>query len=286
MLDRDAIANHPNIGAILKDQASCFLAVVEARPKVPATFGTQQRYLLTQLAMAMVFESKGRGLLLTHYLDAVQQYRIASRNTAQAFIQQMLHYGMGVMGETGKDRRARPLLLTRPPIEALEQWMSVHLSSLDRVDGGTRADIFQQNPALLEIIHPLLVRQVLSLKTTMEPQGAFSLFTWMNDGGLLMDKMICSLNDEYRGQAQVPTSICSFDELCSGLRVTRTHISRKMLEAENAGYVGWTGKRGLSQLWVSATFIEEYETYQIDKLATIELALAQTLASSSKKCYQ
>lgn len=286
MLDRDAIAQHPNIGTILKDQASYLLAVERSMPKVAAVFGTQQRYLLAQLATAMVFESKGRGILLTHFLDEVQHYGIASRNTAQTFVQQMIYYGIGVLGEPGKDRRARPLLLGRMPVEALEQWTRIHLSSLDKIDGGLRTEVFQQNPSLLEVIHPVLVRQILSLKSTMEPQGAFSLFTWMNDGGLLMDKMITSLFAEYLDQAKVPTSINSFEDLSGSLSVTRTHISRKILEAEKAGYVGWTGKRGASQFWVSRSFVHDYETYQIDKLASIELALAQTLALSAEECYQ
>lgn len=302
MLERDEIAQHPQISGILKKQASRFLEIVLARPKVPAVFGTQQRYLLTQLAMAMVFESKGCGILLTHYLDAVQRHGIASRNTAQAFVQQMIHYGMCIMAESEKDRRARPLFLSRPPVEALEQWMLAHLCSLDQLDGGNRALSFRQDPALLERVHPLIVRQVFLLKTTMDPKGAFSLFTWINDGGLLMDKMISSIPDPVSNpisdpvsgavsgavpdgtaqDEQVATTITSFDELSDTLRVTRTHISRKILEAEKAGYVGWSGKRGASPFWVSKNFVRDYQTYQIDKLVTVEWAFAQTLAHHRK----
>ncbi len=56
------------------------------------------------------------------------------------------------------------------------------------------------------------------------------------------------------------------------LRITRTHLLRKLAASERAAHVGWSAKRGASIFWISRNFLTEYEAYQIDKLACIEAA--------------
>ena len=75
------------------------------------------------------------------------------------------------------------------------------------------------------------------------------------------------------------TGITSLDEIAVALRVTKTHLSRKMAIAEQEGSLGWTGKRGASSLWLSPGFIDEYVGYQADKLARVDEAYAGVMAA-------
>ena len=271
-LDRAAIAAHPALRAVLKAQAGAFLAVHRQIPRIAAIFGTQQRYLLAQLATAMAFERGERGLVVAHFLEAVKEHAIASRNTAIGFVEEMLHYRMAQTGPAGADRRSRPVVLAEATIAALEDWLAVHLQSLDALDGGHRYAGLRREPKLLVQVHPLIVRRLLSSQTTMQPARIFALFSTMNDGGLLMDKIIASLDDASVGTEQFPTFVRSFDQLSEPLRITRTHLLRKLAASERAGHVGWSAKRGASTFWISGAFLAEYEAYQIDKLANVEAA--------------
>ena len=56
------------------------------------------------------------------------------------------------------------------------------------------------------------------------------------------------------------------------LKLSRTHLARKLSDAEALGSIGWQGKRGQSVMWVSAGFRREYVTAQAVKLAIIDAA--------------
>ncbi|MBI5263887.1 MAG: hypothetical protein HY852_18930 [Bradyrhizobium sp.] len=226
----------------------------------------------------MAFENDNDGFLLAHFLDAVAAYGIASRNTAYSFVREMIQYNMGAYGEPQRDRRRRPLIVTQQTREAIGSWVLIHLGSLDALDGGGRCAKFRESPRLLTELHPAIVRRILSSKTTTEPDGTFSLFTWMKDGGLVMDSMIARLQDHPPGASRICTTIASFEELTGSVRITRTHLARKMALAEADGQIGWRGKRGASTLWMSNGFIAEYDAYQADKLANIDAAFCDVLS--------
>lgn len=278
MLGKDKLTAHPDLWGILKRQALSFLAIRRDAPRLAAPFGTQQRYLLSQLGVAMAYESETGGFLLTHYLDAVQKHGIASRNTAESFLREMLHYGVISLGEPRKDRRTRPLVVGQEALNAIRLWLIVHLNTLDEFDDGTRVARFEAQPGLISRLHPAIVKRVLVTKTTTEPSGTFALFTWMNDGGILMDKMVANLGDHSGDAERLRTAISSFEELSELLRITRAHLSRKLAISEKEGHLGWEGKRGGSVLWISREFYGEYVTYQTDKLAEIDIAFHDTVA--------
>jgi hypothetical protein len=68
------------------------------------------------------------------------------------------------------------------------------------------------------------------------------------------------------------------------LNLSRTHLSRKLKDAEALGSLGWQGKRGESVMWVSSGFRRECATAQAVKLAIIddafEVCFRQALAEA------
>ena len=60
--------------------------------------------------------------------------------------------------------------------------------------------------------------------------------------------------------------------LAERLKLSRTHLSRKLRAAEELGSIGWLGPRGHSVMWVSPGFYREYAMAQAVKLAIIDAA--------------
>ena len=68
------------------------------------------------------------------------------------------------------------------------------------------------------------------------------------------------------------TGIVSIAVMAERLKLSRTHLTRKLADAEAMGSIGWQGKRGQSVMWVSAGFRREYVRAQAVKLAIIDAA--------------
>lgn len=272
MLD---ITGHPPLLPILQRQAGALLALGLATPKVGSVFGTQQRYLMAQVALSMFFSSPDGTVLLSRYLEQIVALKVASRNTAHDFVREMEKYRMISSSVAPDDKRARPLMVAEEPKRQIGLWLAIHLQALDEIDGGQRSAILARDPDLLLIIHPKVVERLLKSPHSTHPNGTFSLFTWMNDGGLVMDKMMATIQDFAPLDDRIVTGIATLDEIAHALRVTKTHLSRKMAQAEQDGSIGWLGRRGASPLWLSPGFLAEYVGYQADKLARIDEAFAE-----------
>ena len=67
--------------------------------------------------------------------------------------------------------------------------------------------------------------------------------------------------------------------LAQRLKLSRTHLSRKLRAAEALGSIGWQGQRGHSAMWVSPGFYREYAMAQAVKLAIIDAAFSLPCAS-------
>ncbi len=272
MLAVDNIRSHPQLMAILRNQARAFLDVERAEPKAASIFGTQQRFMLAQLGASMVFRSRNQGILLTHFMAAAAQHKISSRNTANSFLQEMLQYGLASHGNGISDKRTKPVHMSDYARKMIEVWLSIHLNAIDSVDGKSRAAILTERPEALEFIHPVISDTVLNSQHFRPSKGTISLFTWMTDGGLIMDRMFSSISDPEDETGRMLTTLQSFDEIAQPLRITKAHLSRRMRIAEDNGCIGWTGKRGSSTFWISSGFVDEYINYQVGKLSLISEA--------------
>lgn len=280
MLTVDNVMSHPDLLPILRRQAASLLAIGLATPKVGSIFGTQQRYLMAQVALSMFFSSPDGTMRLSRYLEQIVEWKIASRNTAHDFVREMEKYKMVTSRPSQDDKRARPLIVPDEPVRLIGLWLAVHLQALDEIDGGRRAAALERDPRLLRAVHPRIVTRLLQSRHSTAQNGTFSLFTWMNDGGLVMDKMIATVRDFEPLDGRIVTGIATLVEIAEALRVTKTHLSRKMAQAERDGSVGWLGRRGASPLWLSPAFLAEYVDYQADKLARIDEAFSETVAAA------
>jgi hypothetical protein len=282
-LSAEDLANHPRLIPCIRQQAFRLLSIQEINPRLAAVFAGQQRWLMSHMALAQYFRSEGpkasAGLRLTKFITAVASEGVASKNTADAFLKEMLKYGYVQYASGEGDRRTRPLAPAPLSIQTICGWLAAHLETLDALDGARRRDVFLGRPQLIAAIQPIIADGLLQNATIRAPAPAFSLFAWLNEGGVVMDWLIAGLADVAPGAARIPSSIASFEDLAARINLSRTHLTRKLRMAEAMGSLGWLGERGKSVMWVSADFQNEYIDQQCVKLAIIDGAF-QAVAPS------
>jgi hypothetical protein len=279
VLSAEAIANHPRLIDCIRRQASTLLSIHESDTRVASVFATQQRWLMAHLALAQYFADAGggEGLRLTKFMEAVAAHGIASKNTADAFLKEMIKYGYIRQIAHAGDRRVRPLAPSSPALRAISGWLATHLATLDDLDGGRRAGLFLARPDLIAAVHPCIADALLRSQSIRAPAPTFSLFTWLNEGGVVMDWLIAGLADVAPSEKRIPSTVASFEDLGERINLSRSHLTRKLRLAEAMGSLGWFGERGKSVMWVSAEFRGEYLTQQAVKLAIIDHAFHAAL---------
>ena len=286
-LTADDVAGHPGVHVAIRQQSRLLLQVYDGNPRLASVFGTQHRWLMAQVALALHFRrcssGKGRGINSAQVLDSVSRHGVASRNTADAFLKEMLKYGFARQVPGATDKRTRPIEPTETSLEAIHGWIGIHLATLDRLDHGRRLETYLGTPDALVALHPGIAEGLLSSARVRKPERTFSLFTWLNNGGLIMDWLIAGIEESDAEAERVQTGVVSIATLAQRLNLSRTHLSRKLRDAEALGSIGWQGKRGESVMWVSSGFRQEYLTAQAVKLAIIDDAFADCFGQTTTK---
>lgn len=274
----DRLMRHPAFGAVAHGLACGFVAVHQHAPRTAALFATQQRWLMSHAALAGYFRGlpQGRpGLAARDFIEAALAHELCSRNTAAAFFAEALQYGIIEPIEAGDDRAGPKAAPSRGAIEALTAWYVVHLRALDQVIGGDRADRFLADAASgIAALEPAVAEGLLSAELVRNPGPVYTIFTWMDEGGILMDRLVSGTDPDAPDDDRVPTNVASANALIAGSNLSRTHAGRKLAAAEAIGALGWSGYRGRSPIWIARSFRDEYKRNQAIKLAIIERALA------------
>jgi hypothetical protein len=281
-LSAEDIASHPRLTASIRQQAATLLSLHAINPRISSVFATQQRWLMAHLALSLYFRSGGTGaaraIRAAKFIEAIVSHGVASRNTADAFLKEMQKYGHLQKGPAGRDRRTRPLKPTSVSIEMISAWVATHLATLDALDDGDRRAVFLARPQSIALIHPVIADGILQSNAIREPAPTFSLFTWLNEGGIVMDWLYVGLGEVAPDCQRIPSTVASFSDLGERISLSRTHLARKLRMAEDLGSLGWLGERGRSTMWVSPGFVHEYHAQQAVKLAIIDGAFHETLA--------
>ncbi len=271
---------HKNRRAIVTKLAEVLASLYQAGPRMVSVFSSQQRWLMAQAGIALYFREitgKGPPTYGATFLDKIQSDQIAARNTGHAFIQEMLNYGVIEYRSPQDDAKTRLLTLPETTIGVISSWVELHLAMLDQFGDGKRLDLFQSVPSAVAILQPVIADKLIESDAIRTPRGAFAHFTWLNEGGFIMDSLLSGIHHAQEGTERILTNITSLTALASHSSLSRTHLSRKFRYAEEQGFLGWSGRRGHSPIWVSSHFSKEYDIYQINKLALIEQAFETVL---------
>jgi hypothetical protein len=281
-LSADEILALPNLHDCIQVQSATLVRQFESDSRLSAVFATQQRWLMSHIGLALYFRGSNAGpvsgLHLSSFLEAVQRYNVASRNTADSYIKELVKYKYIYLVSNPADKRLKPMQPTSGSLQAFAGWLHVHLASLDGLTGGTRLAIFEANPSIMSVLQPPIADGLLEANAVRNPERTFSLFTWLDNGGLVMDWLISNMERAPLDAERVQVGAFSVAEMAARLNLSRTHLARKLKEAEDLGSIGWTGRRGHSNLWVSAGFRMEYARAQAIKLSIIDHACDAVMA--------
>lgn len=252
-------------------------------PRAAALFATQQRWLLSHAALAhhfQPFDGVERGVSRRRLGLLGPHLGIASRNTSYAVFDEATQYG--VLDLVEEQAPHRETLATPSPnaLSLIGLWYSQHLAALDLLDGGSRQSRFQmQSESLLPRMQPIVAHGLLSSPRLRAPGPLYTIFTWSDSGGWLMDRLIAGIDWQgSQGQDRYLTDISSITFLADSARLSRSHTSRKLSEAQSIGGLGWTGRPGRSPLWISHGFYVEYAEFQARKLLILDRALTDVAA--------
>lgn len=259
-------------------------AMYDENPRLMSIFASHQRWLMAQLGLSLHYRrdpsDPAKGLYVGRFVSAAVEHGIASRNTAAAFIQEMLAYRFARHSDNPPDNRMRPLEPTDVAVQSVVKWLYAHLSILDHLDGGTRAAVLAQDPALFARLQPAIARGILESTEVRNPGETFNLFTWANSGGVVMDSFIARIEDFDPHASRTLVGPISPTDICERYMISKTHLKRLLNKAAEMGSLGYETAAGRNALWLSQGFVREYLTYQAEKFAIIDAAFHRQAASA------
>ncbi|MEI5677097.1 MULTISPECIES: hypothetical protein [unclassified Mesorhizobium] len=275
-LSAEQILANPALHGVIRRQAQTMLASYKTDPRLGSVFATQQRWLMAHAGLSLAFRREGpehrAETTAARIFELVEKYGVASRNTADTFLKELLHYKIIVPAPDSGDKRVRPVMPSESALVVLNNWIVTHLKTLDGLDGGQRCVTYWSDLDGLSCIQPLIADNLLSAPEVRQPEQTFSLFTWLNNGGVVMDWLFGGIDPADATADRIPTGVLSIGDFAEFLKLSRTHLDRKFREAERLGSLGWKGRRGRSMMWISKDFLNEYMTAQAVKLAIVDAA--------------
>ncbi|OBZ92340.1 hypothetical protein ADU59_26695 [Pararhizobium polonicum] len=280
----DALAANPALLGVLQQSTQYMIGLYDHFPRIARLVASQQKWLLTQAAYALHLQRDPTdplsGITASRLLDIIVEFDAASRNTATAFLAEMLAYKLirDVPGSPSK--RSRPLEPTDVSHEAMTLWFRGQMHSLDLLDSGGRVARLEANPEIFHRAQPIVAKQLIADRAWREPPLSISCFVWTEHGGLILDDFISRIVNA------VPQDGCHwvenlrFAELSSHYSLSRTHVRRLFSRAEALGSLGWQD-RGSSRnrTWATAAFVEDYKRWQSIKLCAFDRAYNDAVRS-------
>ncbi|MBX5220301.1 hypothetical protein HJC04_08265 [Rhizobium sp. NLR8a] len=267
--------------------ANQLLAIYRESPRIASIFAAQQRWLMAHAGFALHYgypdDGQSGGLYSGRFVDFAVKNDIASRNTAAAFMQEMLAYRF-LRVVPGPDKRTRYLEPTEIAEQHFTRWLVTHMMILDSLDGGERADQITAAPsATMAAIQPRIARAIIGSESVRNPGPTFNLFNRANSGGLVMDYLISRLPQFPRTAERVIIGPLSLRELREQFMISNTHLKRLLTQAATMESVGWTEPSRKGDLWLSRRFILEYWNYQAAKFAIVDAAAEAVLGPAVRR---
>src|SRR5215475_4663758 len=159
---KDLVSNDQFFAAVLRC-ARELVAMYDENPRITSIFAAQQRWLLAHAGFALYFghpDDPTPALYTARFVDFVREHNIASRNTAVAFIQEMIAYRFLRPVASNADRRTRLLEPNEMAREQFLGWLLAHFSILDGLDGGDRVAKLAADTSAFSLIQPIIATQI------------------------------------------------------------------------------------------------------------------------------
>lgn len=280
----DALLQNLQYRAVLQSSARVLVAVNDLFPRMARLVSSHRKWMLTHASYALHLErdpnDPGTGITAARLLRLMQETGGASRNTAAAFLAELVTYKLLLPAAGGHSRRTRPLEPAEASERAMRLWFKSQMSTLDLLDGGSRARQVEADGSIFERAQPVAAKQLLSNPKWTEPPEGVGVFVWAESGGVILDDLMT------RPASLAPTSDkvwieVNLADLAEHYLVSNTHVRRLFARAQAADLIGkgQDGRRG--HFWLSARLIDEYASWQAIKLEALASAFDQAVASGT-----
>lgn len=282
MMTRADIAAHPLFPDIEKQIAKHLIGIHMRTPRMSRLKASHRKWLMTQSVFALALRRTDNdplsGLTATRFVETVMRLGAASRNTATAYLGELVAYKFLRDVPDVPDKRVRVLEPTELSLNGLRSWFNGHLFCLDRLDGGNRELTSLAEERIFLIAQPIGADIMVSDPLWLEPPESIGHFLWSDLGGIILHDLFARLDDVNR---TAPTTSCgpvTLVELSETYQVSTTNLKRMFKKAETDGLLSWEQPRRRGELLLSIRFVEDYFTWQSAKFAAIDRSYHQALA--------
>ncbi|CAN7321733.1 MULTISPECIES: hypothetical protein [Ensifer] len=269
----DGLLRNPLLRETLQISARDLMAVYDIFPRVARLVASHQKWTLTQAAYALHLERDpshpDSGVTAARLLKFMRETGGASRNTAAAFLSELLAYKLlrDVRGER-TNKKVRPLEPTEVSESAMMRWFMSQMGTLDRLDGGRRLEHVEADTSVLGRTQPIAARMLLSDKNWSEPPEGVAIFVWTECGGLLLDDLMARPKSLTPVDGKVWLEL-NLAELANHYTISNTHVRRLFTKAQDTGFIGRSNDGSRGRFWMSAGLVDEYCRWQAIKLAAL-----------------
>ncbi|MGG6895516.1 hypothetical protein [Rhizobium sp. BR 315] len=266
------VRNEHFLSAILQS-AHELMAIYSENPRIASIMAAQQRWLMAHAGFSLSLgypDEPTPGLYSSRFIDFAVKHGIASRNTAAAFLKEMLAYKFIQPVQRSPDRRITLLEPTPFTRDYMMRWIHTHLIVLDTLDGGNRMATIALDPEATWRMHPIIAKRIVDSDALRNPGVTYNLFNWATSGSIVMDYLISRITSIDFAADKVLIGRVSMKMMQDQFMISRTHLKRLFKRAAEFGSVGWVGAPGKSSFWLSHTFVSEYWRYQAEKYAIID----------------
>lgn len=280
----EAFASNPALFAVLQQGARHMIELYHHFPRIGRLVAAQQKWLLTQAAYALHLQRNPAdplsGITASRLLDIIGEFGAASRNTATAFLAELLAYKLIRDTPKSPSKRSRPLEPTEISHEAMMLWFRGQMRSLDLLDGGERVARLEANPELFRRAQPIAAKRLIADRAWREPPPSISCFVWTEYGGLILDDFFSRIVNAVPKDGYHWVEDLRFAELSTHYSLSRTHIRRLFTRAEALGSLGWQDRNNnRNKIWVTVSFVEDYKRWQSIKFCALDQAFGEAARS-------
>lgn len=282
----EEIAGHPAFHLADRRLAAHLIAMHREAPRSARLWASHRKWLMTQAMYALCLRRvPGRdasGLNAARFVELVTSVGIASRNTAHAFLKELLAYRFLEEIPSRYDRRIHVLDITPISERALLGWFVAYMVELDRMDGGNRVDACVQDPRIFRRAHPRATAALIANPAWRVLPESIAPFLNCELGEMIAHEFMLQIADFTPVHDRVVVGRVNVLSLAERHGVSASNVKRMFKRAQDNGGIGWDGPRGHKILWLSRRFLDDYVLWRARKLAAFDEAFHACAAALSR----
>lgn len=275
-LTRIEILSHPDFPVIERKIASHLIGIHDRTPRLSRLKASHRKWLMTHALFSLSLQRRPddplSGLTATRFIETVMKLGAASRNTATAYLAELVAYKFLRDVPDVPDRRVRVLETTEASFNAMNSWFLGHMNCLDILDGGTREETSRADPRIFRIAQPRAAASLMADDIWLEPSETIGHFLWSDFGGMVLHDLINRIEHYDPNAERTQIAPLALSALSDKYMLSATNLKRMFKKAESEGLIGWELPRRRGHMWFSRTFLQDYFAWQSAKFAAVDEA--------------